>query len=1256
MNNWEKALSNDLQLLIDKIKKNVDKLPLETLQEQKQPQQVDPNLFALIDRIKKNADKIIKVPQTQTPDKAKLKDKKVEKDFYKYMPMPTSDIAPQFPEVPTLAKKQLEKPESIRIEKMTREELRKITPEKLNKILDAGEVFYYGFLNQASAGIFEPSDDETLKKINDHLISFGLGSFIGLAVELLGTKQIAMATRLPQLAAKVTPKLGLVTARAMQWGIKALAEKSIEKLKKGEMLDVEDAREILKETGIGTIFGLSELPMNILGSYIASGVVGASVPLIEKLSKGEKLSKEDIPPALMSMALFLTLHTLRLPELRKIQAGKYVKKIVDETASLLEQKGLPREAAEKGAYTIIMKRAAQIEKQLRKDIDTKTFTKRVIDKIFFNSKLQKALKTDLDKYINSTLKNQVGVLKPSQVMGKDLSTNIKIMEWYKVRNRLEDLGGLDPKRLRKFESKYKTFTRRQLLSERQLAMSVPSPVEGLVKRKVKLVVKPTDVERAVIKDQLGKIQTAIRDKLEGRFILSDVLGTHLSKTTLRQLVKQKNPKEIMRILSNQYFGLEPDKLSLDEMKALFDIVNLSVYHIEGPPRQMIDKLLLLETPDPSQKAAVINTFIPVVQVMREYEPKYRTYTMWKEFYDATVNMQKKYSKTIRLVNNRLLKKYRIIKPEQGLKISLYLDGKLKPEQLTTNELAAAKFLRKVFNALWVELSTVEKQMGKTPPPYLKDYFPHIFDKREMKALSKIWKRMPRSIRNSHLMQRRMAEGYEGFIMWDPLKALDIYTRRAMRTIYINPLLYKWSGTIDRLPDAVRLIWVDRLKQIAGRPNPVDEIFYNSVNDMLKTMKIDDYELARDLSQLALNWIYAGGLGLKISSAVKNMFQSLHNWSVIGPYWDMQGRMAAWFDKDMQRLLYNRGIYDMQAVPGLWWGSTASKFTKNLNKTLALFTAVDRYFNRGPVYAGAYLQFKSHYQTKGEEGVKRLLKNVHPGTRKAILRTLREKGVEQATHLYAFDRMAMSQWVYHPLSSPEFQRGITKKLTFPFLSWPSWYFTQYLPNLVKYNKKGFLIHLTSSLLMKHYLQEKLGFKTSYFTLFGVMPTSFFGPTIQTLESASKYAQALWQKNERMRNAALKELAYKMKVFLPGYTGVSDMIHFFNDVMYDNLIYDLHTGTIKEKDTGWVPIQSEAGKRARTKRAIIDLLGVPIVKDDIEEYRRLIRQGKGREAIEKLREIQRKWGITLPPEEVGQIPYEIMKETLKQQRKITIKKRR
>ncbi len=1132
-----------------------------------------------------------------------------ESKFLKYQPIPSTDIAPAGIQPPR-PKETI--PYGLRsLSKFPVKEDK--TAEILGEdFMEIGNAFATGLIVQASAGAWTPkeSDTEILKAVNERPISYYLGSLVGLILELGVIGKMALATKLPTLVAKVSPKLGLVTYRSMQWGLKEVIETGIQKIKKGEPITGQDAINIIKETGVGALFGASELPVHTIGSFIATGLVGGSVPLIDKLAKGEKLTKMDAVASALNAIAFMVLHVFSFPSLKRTQKLHTAQTLVKEVEQHLIDLGVPPFEAYKGANTLIYRYASKFKAE--KDIS----------KIFSLSNLERT-KKDLMMFVDKELRDFVGtIVRPSE-LGK--KTEIKYVVPYienMTNEQIQSLNKLTQKRIFRIKK-----------AELQIkGLKNVCPIEPMIKKFTKPMLDPPEIE--MIKMQRKQLVKELEVKM--------------GKEGIKSLNGKGVSAKLVNEISVRFFGHPLKDLSLEEVKALQDIIKSSVFAEEMIPPHFRDVALTLLPEKVGTQMEYFYRFLPFTQVAKEYEKSYKAYTILKDLYDASEKV-KNAMMTLNRLLDRFYKKYKIKTPEQKMKIAVYLDGLIKAEELTPNEFACAKKIRKIYDHYAIHFGIYGTDK------YISNYFTHVFKNHDYDwdLIQQIRKRVPTRIKNYHLYQRLVKEGYEDKIMWDLDRVLNIYVGRAERTLKIEPLLKKYGELVNRMPIALKNEFLIRFDTALGKPLVDNVIFRRTIKGILKKVGIDVSDITIDeMTDLMIAMIYSGGLGLKVSSAVKNALQFFHNWAAIGPYWTTQGVFAVWKSPEMRALLKKKGIFGMSYLPTGPKFRFRRKAQRAFHETMIMFASVDRYINRAPVYAGAYMQFKSHYYSHGIEGVMKLLKDVHPGTRTAVLRALKEGKVEKATDFYAWDRMGFGQYIYHFATSPTFTRYKFLKIGAPFLTWPSWYWGQMIPDLIKYNPKGFLMHLATSLMLYYFLEKKLGLQVSRNLLVGTLPSSLVGPVFEIRDATLKVIKGKWENNDRMLKSGLNELKYKTKLLVPCLMGIEEILTFVDELNNAYVYYD-RDRRLRDWDTK--ALITGRYIKQKKKRAILNLLGTPSIKKDLEEVKKAYRKGQIWKANQMLRELERKWGIILTRDEIDALIHERERKLLQMQKEVEQKRK-
>jgi len=188
------------------------------------------------------------------------------------------------------------------------------------------------------------------------------------------------------------------------------------------------------------------------------------------------------------------------------------------------------------------------------------------------------------------------------------------------------------------------------------------------------------------------------------------------------------------------------------------------------------------------------------------------------------------------------------------------------------------------------------------------------------------------------------------------------------------------------------------------------------------------------------------------------------------------------------------------------------------------------------------------------------------------------------------------------------------------------------------------------MLYHFLEKKLGLQVSRNLLLGVLPSSFVGPTFDVLNASLKTAKGIWERNDRILKSGLNELKYKSKLFVPSLMGIEEILTFVDELNNAYVYYD-RDRRLRDWDTKAV-ITGRYIKQKK-KRAILNLLGTPSIKKDLEEVKKAYRKGQIWKANQMLRELERKWGIMLTPDEIDALVREKYKKALQMQMERKIK---
>ncbi len=183
------------------------------------------------------------------------------------------------------------------------------------------------------------------------------------------------------------------------------------------------------------------------------------------------------------------------------------------------------------------------------------------------------------------------------------------------------------------------------------------------------------------------------------------------------------------------------------------------------------------------------------------------------------------------------------------------------------------------------------------------------------------------------------------------------------------------------PESARVIARDFCLSLKGVPVDISirNAFATGLNK-LPMVNLTSDDIPR-LVNTGLNFIYAGGLGLRPASILKNVFQGpMNNPPGMGSHYWIVGLWRTWTSQEYRNIAHENGIFRTYSLPGLY-DEYASGLSKVLNKTLAGFVWVDHYFNRVPIYLGARAQLEHYVNVRGaSDGLRRIASRQPQGIR------------------------------------------------------------------------------------------------------------------------------------------------------------------------------------------------------------------------------------------------------------------------------------
>jgi len=468
----------------------------------------------------------------------------------------------------------------------------------------------------------------------------------------------------------------------------------------------------------------------------------------------------------------------------------------------------------------------------------------------------------------------------------------------------------------------------------------------------------------------------------------------------------------------------------------------------------------------------------------------------------------------------------------------------------------------------------------------------------------------------------------------------------LTTYYNRNLLDKYmSGPLNRLSRAVvakkltpsdNMIISRWIAGIKGKPNRLDMTVNNWVGETLERIpmfirtklpgvgrdgKVTSQQI-NNWTAAALSFIYAGGLGLKFSSAMKNATQGpLNNPPGMSIGWWFTGLRDIMMSREKRNMLWENGIFRGLGVPGLYRGM-GGKTGALMQGSLFLFTAVDHYWNRGPIYLGARNQVDDYIKRFGiMEGITRIARKQRMGIRDRMIRNaelarnalllskggteairrqrLNEYGrrVERIKDEYGFIQQANSNWQYGKLGRPSVFGTHTGKFLATFMTWPAWYWGTYVPSLVAHDWRGLIEHGAKQMLVFSLFSKYLDINLKPWVGLGTLPTAPYGPTMQAFFDSIRLLQAHEYNNPEWEAEIKQDLLMDLKVGIPLYYGVTDMYKLMEELRQETPYFDKRTGILHRDNNGW--------------KAWSDFFGVPMYHTKQSRYLEAIKNSAYKE---------------------------------------------
>lgn len=289
--------------------------------------------------------------------------------------------------------------------------------------------------------------------------------------------------------------------------------------------------------------------------------------------------------------------------------------------------------------------------------------------------------------------------------------------------------------------------------------------------------------------------------------------------------------------------------------------------------------------------------------------------------------------------------------ESNARIFKYLDG----QEIDLN----AKEL-KVANEIKDYLKNWADRLGLPEDKRVANYITHLFDQQLLakefdEDLAKIIaEKIPGSVYDPFLQKRLGALGYKE----DTWAALDAYTKRATRKVYLDPALEKIADKAASFEES-QWNYVKRfIDRVNMRPTEIDNLIDNTIKSSPIGYKFGQRPLTV-LSRKARQWVYRGTLGLNIGSALRNLTQGVNTYAELGEKFTATGYLNLL--KNGTKELKDVGILADDFIQDRSLSAVKTTMQK-LDKGLFVFFEIAEKINRGSAYYGAKAKALSEGKT------------------------------------------------------------------------------------------------------------------------------------------------------------------------------------------------------------------------------------------------------------------------------------------------------
>jgi len=291
--------------------------------------------------------------------------------------------------------------------------------------------------------------------------------------------------------------------------------------------------------------------------------------------------------------------------------------------------------------------------------------------------------------------------------------------------------------------------------------------------------------------------------------------------------------------------------------------------------------------------------------------------------------------------------------ESNEKIFRHLDG--EDVQLTLEEVQVAGEIKE-WLAEWAD------RLGMSKDNRISDYITHIFPIEKGGEIPEeiaflINKKIPGSVYNPFLLQRKGAEGY----IKDTWRALDAYVKRATRKVNMDPALAELKEASAHLTDTSQLNYLNRyLGAVNLRPTELDTVIDNHIKERFGFLFGARPTAA--ITRFMRKMVARAKIGGSVTSFAKNLTQGVNTFADLGTFYTTKGYMD--LVKFGGKELNENGVLIAPFIEDRTY-SAVKKVAEKFDDVLFLNMNASELVNRGAAYYGAKAKFLANKITPKE---------------------------------------------------------------------------------------------------------------------------------------------------------------------------------------------------------------------------------------------------------------------------------------------------